>query len=127
MRNKLVNFLDVNLNLTTRKYQLFNKPDNNLLYIAILSNHPPNMIKNPPCKISKRINSRQQIKQHLISLKFFLTMHRRKVNLNIRSHFTNRKIYPQYQRTPKTLYGLTHHTVLMFQQILGKNSSAKNA
>ena len=54
---KAVNFLDVTLNLTTGKYQPYNKPDNNLLYINILSNHPPNIIKNLPENISKRINT----------------------------------------------------------------------
>ena len=54
---KAVNFLDVTLNLTTGKYQPYNKPDNNPLYINILSNHPPNIIKNLPDNISKRINT----------------------------------------------------------------------
>ena len=54
---KAVNFLDVTLNLTTSKYQPYNKPDNNPLYINILSNHPPNIIKNLPENISKRINT----------------------------------------------------------------------
>ena len=54
---KAVNFLDVTLNLTTGKYQPYNKPDNNPLYINLLSNHPPNIIKNLPENISKRINT----------------------------------------------------------------------
>ena len=54
---KAVNFLDVALNLTTGKYQPYNKPDNNPLYINILSNHPRNIIKNLPDNISKRINT----------------------------------------------------------------------
>ena len=41
---KALNFLDVTLNLTTGKYQPYNKPDNNPLYINILCNHPPNII-----------------------------------------------------------------------------------
>ena len=54
---KAVNFLDVTLNLKTGKYQPYNKPDNNPLYINILSNHPPNIIKNLPGNISKRISN----------------------------------------------------------------------
>ena len=49
---KAVNFVDVTLNLTTGKYQPCNKPDNNPLYINILSNHPPNIIQNLPENIS---------------------------------------------------------------------------
>ena len=54
---KPVNFRDVTLNLTIGKYQPCNKPDNNPLYINILSNHCPNIIKNLPRNISKRINT----------------------------------------------------------------------
>ena len=41
------------------------------------------------------------MKQHLISLKIYTTMYWPKVDLNIRSHFNNRTIYPQQQITPK--------------------------
>ena len=54
---KAINFLDVTLNLTTGKYQPYNKPDNNPLYINILSNHPSSIIKNPPDNASERINT----------------------------------------------------------------------
>ena len=54
---KAVNFLDVTLNLTTGKYQTYNKQDNNLLHINILSNDLPNIIKNLPSNISRRINN----------------------------------------------------------------------
>ena len=54
---KAVSFLDVTLNLTTGKYQTYNKPHKNPLYINILSNHPPIIIKNLPGNISKRIRN----------------------------------------------------------------------
>ena len=41
--------------------------------------------------------------------------------------FQQQKMHPQQQITPKIekeAYGLTYHTVIMFQQILVKNSSA---
>ena len=53
---KIVNFLDVTLNLSTGKCQPYNKPDNDPLYIDFNSNHPPNITKNLPDSISKRIN-----------------------------------------------------------------------
>ena len=53
---KIVNFLDVTLNLTTGKYKPFNKPGNIPLYINVKSNHPPNIIKNLPENILRRIN-----------------------------------------------------------------------
>ena len=44
------------LDLTTGKYKPYNKPGNILLYIHVKSNHPPNIIKNLPESISRRIN-----------------------------------------------------------------------
>ena len=55
--SKSVNFLDVTVNLTIGKYQPYNKPDHNPLCINILSIHPPNIIKNLPGNISKRISN----------------------------------------------------------------------
>ena len=51
-----MNFLDVTLDLTTGKYKPYNKPGNIPLYINVKSNHPPNIIKNLPENISRRIN-----------------------------------------------------------------------
>ena len=52
-----INFLDVTLNLTTGKYQPYIKADNKPLYIKILSNDPPNIIKNLPDSIFNRLNT----------------------------------------------------------------------
>ena len=52
-----MNFLHESLTLTTGKYQPYNKPDNNLLYINIFSNHPPKITQNLPGNINKRINT----------------------------------------------------------------------
>ena len=54
---KIVNYLDVTLNLTTGKYYPFRKPDNNPLYINSKSNHPPSIIRQIPASISTRISS----------------------------------------------------------------------
>ena len=42
--------------LTTGKYKSYNKPGNIPLYINVKSNHPPNIIRNLPDSISRRIN-----------------------------------------------------------------------
>ena len=69
----------------------------------------------------------QEVKQHLIRLKIYTTMHQRKVDLNIRLHSNNSKIHRQQQITEnkekERLYGLIHHTVLVFQQISVKTFS----
>ena len=51
---KVVNFLDVTLNLANGKYLPYNKPGNIPLYVNKKSNHPPRIIEN----ISKSINKR---------------------------------------------------------------------
>ena len=94
---KAVNFLEITLNLATGKYQPYNKPDNNPLYINILSNHPPNIIKNLPGNISKRINnlSADETTFNKSKERIYITMHWPKVDLNIRLLFKNSKIHPQ--------------------------------
>ena len=42
---KEINFLDVSLNLRNGTYHPYKKPNDRLLYIHSLSNHPPNIIK----------------------------------------------------------------------------------
>ena len=53
---KIVNYLDVTLNLTNGRYQPFRKPGNNPLYININSNHPPTVLKHLPSSIAKRVS-----------------------------------------------------------------------
>ena len=52
---KIVNFLDVTLNLSTEKYQPYAKPNNIPLYVHKESNHPPNILRNIPLSINKRL------------------------------------------------------------------------
>ena len=54
---KVVNFLDVKLNLAKSKYLPYNKPGNIPLYINKKSNHPPRIIKNIPKSINKRLSA----------------------------------------------------------------------
>ena len=52
---KIVNFLDVTLNLSTGKYQPYSKPNNIPLYVHSKSNHPPGILRNIPLSINKRL------------------------------------------------------------------------
>ena len=51
---KVVNFLDVTLDLTTKKYKPYSKPTTTPLYVHSKSNHPLCIIKNIPEAINKR-------------------------------------------------------------------------
>ena len=53
---KVVNFLDVTLNLASGKYLPYNKPGNIPLYVNKKSNHPPRIIENIPQSINKRLS-----------------------------------------------------------------------
>ena len=54
--NKIINFLDVTLNLSSGKYQPYSKPNNIPLYVHSKSNHPPNTIPNIPFSINKHLS-----------------------------------------------------------------------
>ena len=51
-----VDFLDITMNLENGKFWPYRKPNNEPLYINKLSNHPPNIIKELPKMIEKRVS-----------------------------------------------------------------------
>merc|ERR1711954_481596 len=53
---KVLDFLDVELNLNNNSYRPFLKPNNSLLYVNSESNHPPGVLKNIPVSINKRLS-----------------------------------------------------------------------
>ena len=54
---KTTNFLDVTLNLGNGRFYPYRKPNDRPVYIYKDSNHPPNMTKNLPASISRRISN----------------------------------------------------------------------
>ncbi|XP_044180078.1 uncharacterized protein LOC122961531 [Acropora millepora] len=53
---KVVNFLDVTLDLNTEKFKPFFKTSNTPLYVHSKSNHPPNIIRNIPESVNRRLS-----------------------------------------------------------------------
>ena len=53
---KVVNFLDITLDLRTEIYKPYKKPNSNLTYVHKQSNHPPSIIRNLPKSINKRLS-----------------------------------------------------------------------
>ena len=53
---KVVNFLDVTLDLNTEKFKPYSKPSSTPLYVHSKSNHPPNIIKNIPESVNRRLS-----------------------------------------------------------------------
>ena len=53
---KVVNFLDVTLDLNTEKSKPYSKPSHTPLYVHSKSNHPPNIIRNIPESVNRRLS-----------------------------------------------------------------------
>jgi len=53
---RIVDFLDVTLNLESGSYKPYSQPNSSPVYINTQSNHPPNIIKRIPSMISERIS-----------------------------------------------------------------------
>ena len=53
---KIVNFLDVTLDLNNDLYKPYTKPNSKLMYINSNSNHPPSLIEKIPTMVSKRLS-----------------------------------------------------------------------
>ena len=54
---KIINFLDICMDLDAEIYKPYTKPNTTPLYINTQSNHPPTIIKNLPDSINKRLSS----------------------------------------------------------------------
>ena len=56
-KKKVVDFLDVTFNLKDGTYKPYQKPDNKISYINVQSKHPPNIIKQLPKTIERRLSN----------------------------------------------------------------------
>ena len=54
---KVVNYLDITLDLNTETFKPYHKPDNEVNYVHVHSNHPPNVIKQIPISIQNRLSN----------------------------------------------------------------------
>ena len=53
---KIIDFLDVTLNLNTGEYKQFRKEGDTPCYVHTQSNHPPSILKNIPKNVNHRLN-----------------------------------------------------------------------
>ena len=54
---KIVNFLNITMNLKTGEHKPYMKPNNTHLYVHKQSNHPPNIFKNITESINRRLSN----------------------------------------------------------------------
>ena len=57
MKLKVVQFLDIELDLINNSYKPYKKPNHNPMYINVNSNHPPSIIKQIPVSINRRLSN----------------------------------------------------------------------
>ena len=57
VNHKIVNFLDVTLDLNSGLFKPFMKPNNTILYVNRNSNHPPSVLKNLPEGVNRRLSN----------------------------------------------------------------------
>jgi hypothetical protein len=57
VNKKVINFLDITMDLNTDTFKPYMKPNNSLLYVHKDSNHPPSVLKNIPESVNKRLSS----------------------------------------------------------------------
>ena len=53
---KVVNFLDVTFDLNTKTYRPYSKPNTNLVYVHVDSDHPPTVTKSVPKTVETRLS-----------------------------------------------------------------------
>ena len=53
---KIVDFLDVTLDLENDIYKPYLKPNNQILYVNVGSNNPPNILQNIPASVNQRLS-----------------------------------------------------------------------
>ena len=56
VNTKIVNFLDITLDLDTGEYKPYMKENDHPVYVDIQSNHPPQVLKNIPMAVNRRLS-----------------------------------------------------------------------
>ena len=78
---KIVNYLDVTLNLLNSTYQPFSKPNNEINYIHKESNHPPSIIKQVLFSVESRLSSLSSNEKFLMSLRLLTKKHQKNLDM----------------------------------------------
>jgi hypothetical protein len=121
---KIVNFLDITLNLNTG---LYSKPNNTPLYVHSKSNHPPSVLRNIPLSINfnKRLTeiSSDQDPFEQASAPYQQALDKSGYNHKLQfKHPLNLTTNNKTRSRKEKLYGIIHHIVRMFRLMLASLS-----
>ena len=120
---KVVDFLDITLDLRTAIYKPYKKPNSNLTYNHKQSNHPPSKIKSLPKSINKRLSTNSKNAQIFNEACPAYTEALKKNEYNTNLQFE--KTCTAMKRTKREsgkLPGSTHPSTLIWSQMLRKLS-----
>ena len=122
---KVVDFLDITLDLRTEINKPYKKPNSNLSYTHKQSNHSPSIIKNLPRRINKRLSTNSKnayifneaCPAYTEALKRMDTIQTYNLIRHVRI-----KAMKRTKRESGILPGSTHPSTLMWPQMLRKRS-----
>ena len=115
----VVNFLDIQFNLLNGTFKPYRKPNNDPIYVHKDSNHPPQVLKELPKTIGKRIltisSSREIFESSKIEYENALKISGYKDRLVYENSSVNEndKNEKKKRRESAILFGIIHHTQLM--------------
>ena len=116
---KIVNYLDVVLNLNNGSFKPYHKPDDIIQYINKEYNHPPSIIEHLPASIEKRLSNNSSDENIFKEAAIYYedTLNKAGYINNLIYHIPSKSKQKRKTKVASgTLYGLTHHTVKVPQQ-----------
>ena len=123
-KKKVVDFLDITLDLRTAIYKTYKKPNSNLTYIHKQSNHPPSIIKNLPKSINKRLSTNSKKAQIFNEACPAYTEALKRMDTTHIYNLIRRVLIKTMKRTKREsgkLHGSTHPSTLMWLQMMRKH------
>ena len=113
---KVVNFLDITLNLNNGKYYSYRKPNDQPVYIHKQSNHPPNIIKNLPDSISRRVSDISHDKEIFNQAAPLYEDALKSCGYSENLHYSDEQPKRVNVIDSATSYGSTHHSAKTYQR-----------
>ena len=122
VNKKVVDYLDVTMDLSTRLYRPYMKPNNTLQYINVKSNHPPAILKNIPEGINKRLSEISSNKEVFDQAAPPYQKALNESGYAFSLHYLNPSQEEwKREKGEETLYGLIRRTTIMLKLVSGKN------
>ena len=116
-----VNFLDIAFNLRSGRYLPYKKPNDKLLYVHTLSNHPPQIIRQFPLSINERLcnNSSNETVCESTKLEYQEALRKRSYKSTLK--YKPKKTVGKNRNRRKNIVDSIHHIVWFNHHERSKN------